>query len=75
MKLGIGIGVGGAQVSIPVERVQHAERLGYDTVWSAEAYGMDAMTPLAYLAAVTTRGRLHGSICRGPGSMVCLADA
>lgn len=62
MKLGISIGVGGPQVSVPVERVQHAERLGYDTVWSAEAYGMDAMTPLAYLAAVTTRIRLGTSI-------------
>lgn len=62
MKLAIGIGVGGAQVSVPVERVQHAERLGYDAVWSAEAYGMDAMTPLAYLAAVTSRIRLGTSI-------------
>jgi len=43
----------GADVKLPVARVQLAERLGYDSVWTAEAYGADALTPLAYLAAVT----------------------
>ena len=43
----------GADVKLPVERVQLAERLGYDSVWTAEAYGADALTPLAYLAAST----------------------
>ena len=36
---------------MPVELVQRAEELGYDSVWTAEAYGSDAVTPLAYLAA------------------------
>ena len=35
--------------------VVEAERLGVDDVWSAEAWGHDAVTPLAYLAARTTR--------------------
>ncbi|MGB2695213.1 MAG: LLM class F420-dependent oxidoreductase [Dehalococcoidia bacterium] len=35
--------------------VQEAERLGVHSVWSAEAWGNDAVTPLAYLAAKTTR--------------------
>jgi len=48
----------GADVKLPVERVQHAERLGYDSVWTAEAYGADALTPLAYLAACTSRIKL-----------------
>ncbi len=43
----------GADVELPVARVQLAERLGYDSVWTAEAYGADALTPLAYLAACT----------------------
>jgi F420-dependent oxidoreductase-like protein len=42
--------------------VQLAERLGFDSVWSAEAYGTDAITPLAYLAAVTSRIRLGTSV-------------
>src|SRR5205814_10057215 len=62
MKLGIALGYSGAQVRIPVERVQLAERLGFDSVWTAEAYGSDAITPLAFLAAVTTRIRLGTGI-------------
>src|SRR5207245_1482437 len=58
MKLGISLGYSDARFRIPVAWVQRAERLGYDTLWSAEAYGSDAITPLAYLAAVTSRIRL-----------------
>src|SRR6202158_3992707 len=50
MKLALNIGYSGAQLKIPVEMVQRAEALGYDSVWTAEAYGSDAGTPLAYLA-------------------------
>ena len=42
--------------------VEEAERLGADDVWSAEAWGHDAVTPLAYLAARTTRIRLGTGI-------------
>src|SRR5437667_6956410 len=62
MKLGLYLGYSGATMSLPVERVQLAERLGYDSVWTAEAYGSDAITPLAYLAAVTRRIRLGTGI-------------
>jgi alkanesulfonate monooxygenase SsuD/methylene tetrahydromethanopterin reductase-like flavin-dependent oxidoreductase (luciferase family) len=62
MKLGLSLGYSGAEMRVPVERVQLAERLGYDSVWTAEAYGSDAVTPLAYLAAVTTRIRLGTAI-------------
>jgi alkanesulfonate monooxygenase SsuD/methylene tetrahydromethanopterin reductase-like flavin-dependent oxidoreductase (luciferase family) len=42
--------------------VVEAERLGVDDVWSAEAWGHDAVTPLAFLAAKTTRLRLGTGI-------------
>ena len=58
MKLGISLGYSGARYDVPVEVVQKAEALGYDSVWTAEAYGSDAMTPLAYLAAKTERIKL-----------------
>jgi len=45
-----------------VDLVQQAERLGYDSVWTAEAYGSDAVTPLAWLGALTTRIKLGSSI-------------
>src|SRR5215208_2559620 len=62
MKLGLSIGYSGAEMRVPVERVQLAERLGYDSVWTAEAYGSDAVTPLAYLAGKTERIRLGTGI-------------
>ena len=62
MKLGLSIGYSKARLDIPVQLVQRAEELGYDSVWSAEAYGSDAVTPLAYLAALTHRIRLGTGI-------------
>jgi F420-dependent oxidoreductase-like protein len=62
MKLGLSIGYSKAHLDIPVKLVQRAEELGYDSVWSAEAYGSDAVTPLAYLAALTKRIRLGTGI-------------
>ncbi len=62
IKLGMGIGYSGAEMQLPVESVLLAERLGYDSVWTAETYGSDAITPLAYLAALTKDIRLGTSI-------------
>src|SRR6476661_759423 len=62
MKLGLNLGYSGAALNIPVEQVQRAEALGYDSVWTAEAYGSDAVTPLAYLAGKTSRIKLGTAI-------------
>lgn len=62
MKLGLSIGYSRAQLDIPVKLIQRAEELGYDSVWTAEAYGSDAVTPLAYIAALTKRIRLGTGI-------------
>jgi F420-dependent oxidoreductase-like protein len=62
MKLGLSIGYSKATMDLPVALVQRAEALGYDSVWSAEAYGSDAVTPLAFLAAVTKKIRLGTGI-------------
>lgn len=62
MKLALSIGYSGAHMELPVERVQRAEELGYDSVWTAEAYGSDAVTPLAFLAAKTKRIKLGTAI-------------
>ena len=53
-----------AHLKLPVELVQQAEALGYHSVWSAEAYGADALTPLAYLAAVTSRIKLGTAVAQ-----------
>lgn len=58
MKLGLAIEYAGRGVDIPIELIQRCEAMGYDSVWTAEAYGSDAITPLAYIAAHTKRIRL-----------------
>ena len=59
MKIALGLDLyRGATLEMPVQQVQLAESLGYHSVWTAEAYGSDALSPLAYLAAVTTRIKL-----------------
>ena len=58
MKTSISIGSAShsaADWEATVSYVLEAEKLGVDTVWSAEAWGQDAVTPLAYLAALTSR--------------------
>ena len=54
--LGIGINVGywGARADDATDTVQAAERLGYGSVWTAEAYGSDAFTPLTWYGARTS---------------------
>jgi F420-dependent oxidoreductase-like protein len=67
MKLGLHLAYSGAKLDIPVALVQRAEQLGYDSVWTAEAYGSDAVTPLAYLAAKTERIKLGTAIMQLAG--------
>ena len=67
MKLGLMLGYSGAELRIPLADVQLAERLGYDSVWTAEAYGSDAITPLAYIAAHTERIRLGTAVLQLAG--------
>ncbi|HUO69368.1 MAG TPA: LLM class F420-dependent oxidoreductase [Solirubrobacteraceae bacterium] len=69
MKLGIHVGYWGLGMGArdQLEVVQEAERLGFDSVWAAEAYGSDAATVLAWLAAGTTTIRLGSAIFQMPG--------
>ncbi|HEY6875861.1 MAG TPA: LLM class F420-dependent oxidoreductase [Candidatus Dormibacteraeota bacterium] len=68
MKLGAMLGYWGFGMTAQagLEIAQAAERLGYDSLWTAEAYGSDAATPLAWLAAQTTRIKLGAGILQIP---------
>ncbi|MCZ6647090.1 MAG: LLM class F420-dependent oxidoreductase [SAR324 cluster bacterium] len=66
MKLGILAGYSGAQVALDLEMIQEADRLGYHAVWSSEAYGSDAVVPLAWIGAVTKNVRLGTAIMQIP---------
>src|SRR4051794_19547699 len=69
VRLGLHIGYWGLGMTADeqLELVREAERLGYDSVWTAEAYGSDAATVLAWLAQATSRIRLGSAIFQMPG--------
>jgi F420-dependent oxidoreductase-like protein len=68
MKLGVNVGYWGIGPTAEeqLELVQEAERLGYDSVWAAEAYGSDAATVLAWLAGQTERIAVCSAIFQMP---------
>ncbi len=67
MRLGLMLGYAGRRIELPVELVQEADRLGVYAVWTAEAYGSDAITPLAWLGAQTQNIKLGTAIMQMPG--------
>jgi F420-dependent oxidoreductase-like protein len=79
MKLGLQLGYWGAGPPPQASQlVVEAERLGYDSAWTAESYGSDALTPLAWWGSQTTRLRLGTSLCqlsaRTPTAMAMAAQ-
>src|SRR5687767_9754106 len=69
MRLGLHVGYWGLGFTAEqqLEVVREAESLGYDSVWTAEAYGSDAATVLAWLAAQTEKIRIGSAIFQMPG--------
>jgi F420-dependent oxidoreductase-like protein len=63
LRLGLSLGYwGGGPPPGAAEAIQEADRLGFDSVWTAEAYGSDALMPLAWWGAATTRIKLGTAI-------------
>ena len=73
MRLGINLGYSGRELGLPLELIREAERLGFDSCWSAEAYGSDAVTPLAWIGALTTRIKLGTAIMQVPARTPAMA--
>ena len=77
LKLGLMLGYWGAQPEDHLELVLEAERLGFDSVWTAEAYGSDAIAPLCWLGSRTSRITLATGLCqlsaRTPANMAMTA--
>lgn len=68
LKLGLAQGYWGAAPHPNfVEIAQEAERLGFDSVWSAEAWGNDAFTPLAWIGAQTEKIKLGTAVVQLSG--------
>ena len=66
MKLGLLLGYSGRKLSLPMQAVKHAEDLGFDSVWTAEAYGSDAITPAAWVLAQTSKIKVGTAIMQMP---------
>ena len=66
MKLGMVLGYAGKRVQIDMEPVLEAERLGFDSVWTAEAYGSDAVSTAAWVLAQTTKIKVGTAIMQMP---------
>lgn len=66
MQLALNLGYWGSGAADFVPIVQEAENLGYESVWTAEAYGSDAVVPLAWIAAVTEKINLGSAILQMP---------
>ena len=62
MRLGLMLGYWGAEPSDPIDLVLEAERLGFDSVWTAEAYGSDVFSPLCWIGARTSRIKLGTAV-------------
>jgi F420-dependent oxidoreductase-like protein len=66
MRLGLNLGYWGADASQVVDVARHAESLGFHSVWTAEAYGSDAVVPLTWVGAQTSKIGLGTAIMQMP---------
>ena len=65
LKLGVQIGYFGAQPTEDIIGIaQEAENIGYDSIWTAEAWGSDVFTPLSWIGAHTSKIRLGTGIAQ-----------
>ena len=61
-------------IQVDIDRIKYAESLGYDSIWTAEAYGADAVTPAAWILAQTDKIKVGTSIMQMPArSPACSA--
>ncbi len=73
MKLGILAGYSGRKMQIPMASIQAAEDLGYDSIWTSEAYGSDAVTPAAWILAQTKKIKVGTAIMQMPARTPTMA--
>ena len=73
MKLGVAIGYSGAKFSIDTKQIQEIESLGYDSIWTSEAYGSDAVSPAAWILALTSRITVGTAIMQMPARTPTMA--
>lgn len=73
MKLGLMTGYSGSTLRIPLDIIKRAESLGFDSVWTAEAYGADAVTTATWILANTTKIKVGTAIMQMPARTPAMA--
>ena len=73
MKLGIVAGYSPATMSVPMDLILEAEGLGFSSVWTAEAWGSDAVSPAAWILAQTEKINVGTAIMQMPGRTPAMA--
>jgi len=73
MKLGANVVAFGKKAKVDLDFVHHAEKLGYDSAWTAEAYGNDAVTTATWILASTQRLKAGTAIMQMPARTPAMA--
>jgi F420-dependent oxidoreductase-like protein len=73
MKLGLLLGHTGGDLGVTLDRAREAEGLGFDSVWTSEAYGSDAVAPAAWVLARTTKIKAGTAIMQVPARTPAMA--
>ena len=73
MKLGLLLGYSGKELNIDIDVIKRAESLGFDSVWTSEAYGSDAVTPATWILAQTEKIRVGTAIMQMPARTPAMA--
>ena len=73
MKLGIGAVGFGPKAVVNLDLIKRAEELGFDSAWTAEAYGNDAVTTATWVLANTTTMKVGTSIMQMPARQPAMA--
>ena len=74
IKLGFLLGYSGKHIHIPLDLIKQAESMGYDSVWTAEAYGNDAVTSATWVLASTSKIRVGTAIMQMYKPLLNCAD-
>ncbi len=73
MKLGVITGYGGRKLQMPLDIIKHAESLGFESTWTAEAYGADAVTTATWILAQTEKIKVGTAIMQMPARSPAMA--
>ena len=73
MDVSVNVGYFGPHITGEKKLIKELDDLGISCIWTAEAYGYDAVTPLSYFAALTNRIELGSGIMQIPGRSPAMA--